>query len=176
MSKYIKKMIEEYPEKLIGKSKCPWSENLFKVEESPPRLSEEKSKIFHTFVMKGMFLCKRARQDLLPGIIFLSTRVKEPNEGDWKKLSRIINFLQATKDEIASMSADNSQTINWYVDSLFATHKDMRSHTGAITTLGNGAIISDSTKQKVNARSSTESEMIAVDDTLSKVLWTNFFY
>ena len=58
--------------------------------------------------MKGMFLCKRARQDLLPGIIFLSTRVKEPNEGDWKKLSRIINFLQATKDEIASMSTDNS--------------------------------------------------------------------
>ena len=42
-------------------------------------------------------------------------------------------------------------------------------------TLGNGAIISDSTKQKVNARSSTESEMIAVDNTLSKVLWTIFF-
>ena len=42
-------------------------------------------------------------------------------------------------------------------------------------TLGNGAIISDSTKQKVNARSSTESEMITVDDTLSKVLWTKKF-
>ena len=46
MSKYIEKMIEEYPEKLSGKLKCPWSKNLFKVEESSPRLSEEKSKNF----------------------------------------------------------------------------------------------------------------------------------
>jgi hypothetical protein len=51
----------------------------------------------------------------------------------------------------------------------------MRSHIGAIMTLGKGAIISDSTKQKVNARSSTESEMIAADDTISKILWTKRF-
>ena len=68
------------------------------------------------------------------------------------------------------MSADDTQTIKWYVNSSFAVHKDMRSNTGAIMTLGRGAIISDSTKQKVNAQSSTESEMIAVDDTLSKIL------
>jgi hypothetical protein len=51
----------------------------------------------------------------------------------------------------------------------------MRSHTGAIITLGTGAIISDSTKQKVNARSSTESKMIAADDMISKILWTKCF-
>ena len=38
--------------------------------------------------------------------------------------------------------------------------------------LEQGAIISDCTKQKVNARSSMESEMIAVDDTLSNIPWT----
>ena len=42
-------------------------------------------------------------------------------------------------------------------------------------TLGTGAIISDSTKQKVNARSSTESKMIAADDMISKILWTKRF-
>jgi KUP system potassium uptake protein len=42
-------------------------------------------------------------------------------------------------------------------------------------TLGNGTILSDSTKQKVNARSSMECEMIAVDDTLSKILWSKRF-
>jgi hypothetical protein len=40
-------------------------------------------------------------------------------------------------------------------DSSFAVHKDIRSHTGAIMTLGKGTIISKSTKQKVNAQSLT---------------------
>ena len=125
--------------------------------------------------MKGMFLCKHARQDLLPGIVFLTTRVRSPNHQDWMKLIKIMNYLKATRNEIMRMSADNSQTIKWYVDSSFAVHKDMKSHTGAIMTLGTGAIVSDSTKQKVNARSSTESEMIAADDMISKILWTKRF-
>ena len=38
-----------------------------------------------------------------------------------------------------------------------------------------GAIISGSVKQKLNTRSSTEAEIIAVDDFISKVLWTRNF-
>ena len=51
----------------------------------------------------------------------------------------------------------------------------MKSHTGAIFTLGRGSIISSSTKQKVNSRSSTESELIGVDDKVSKVIWSKKF-
>jgi hypothetical protein len=36
-------------------------------------------------------------------------------------------------------------------------------------------IVSDSTKQKVNSRSSTEAELIGVDDRISKILWTKRF-
>ena len=82
MTTYIKKMIDKFPEVLQGKTKCPWSETLFKVIEKSTRLEEEKEKKNHTFVVKGMFLCKLARQDLLPSIIFLATRVKEPNQKD----------------------------------------------------------------------------------------------
>jgi hypothetical protein len=65
--------------------------------------------------------------------------------------------------------------LTWYIDAAFAVHADMRSHTGAIFTMGKGAIISSSTKQKVNSRSSTESELIGVDDKISKVLWVKRF-
>jgi hypothetical protein len=112
---------------------------------------------------------------LLPGIVFLATRVKEPTQADWKKLLRLMNFLKATKDEVARLTADDTQTIKWYVDAAFAVHKDMKSHTGATMTLGGGIVISESTKQKVNARSSTQSELVAADDTLSKILWTKKF-
>jgi hypothetical protein len=148
MTQYVKQMLQEFPEKLSGKTRCPWSETLFKVDEKSPKLSEGKRKIFHTFVMKGMFLCKRARQDLLPGIVFFATRVKDPNQQDYIKLVKLMNYLKATEDDIPKMSADDSQTIKWYVDSSFAVHRDMRSHTGAIMTLGKGAIISDSTNSQ----------------------------
>ena len=38
-----------------------------------------------------------------------------------------------------------------------------------------GAIISQTLKQKVNSRSSTEAELIGVDDMVAKIVWTNNF-
>jgi len=65
--------------------------------------------------------------------------------------------------------------ITWYVDAAFAVHSDMKSHTGATMTLGKGSASSYSLKQKVNARSSTEAELIGVDEIVSKILWTKKF-
>ena len=175
MTRYVKSMIDDFPEKLSGKTKTPWNEKLFQVNTMAKRLGNESTKIFHTFVMKGMFLCKRGRQDIQPAVAFLATRVTEPNEGDWKKLVKMMNFLRATEDDIAVMSADNSTTVKWHVDASFAVHKDFRSHTGATMSLGLGTICSVSTKQKVNTRSSTEAELVSVDDVVSKILWTKLF-
>ena len=41
--------------------------------------------------------------------------------------------------------------------------------------LGKGAAYSQSTKQKINACSSTEAELIAIDEVMPQVLWTNYF-
>ena len=40
---------------------------------------------------------------------------------------------------------------------------------------GLGAAISGSNKQKLNTRSSTEAELVGVDDIIAKVLWTKLF-
>jgi len=42
-------------------------------------------------------------------------------------------------------------------------------------TLGKGVAMSASLKQKVNTRSSTEAELVAIDDMISKILWTRQF-
>jgi hypothetical protein len=88
---------------------------------------------------------------------------------------KIIDFLKATIDVIPSMTIDDTKSIKWYVDAAFAVHKDFKSHTSAAMSMGNGIICSVSTKQKVNSRSSTEAKFIAVDDVVSKVLWTKLF-
>ena len=65
--------------------------------------------------------------------------------------------------------------MNWYVDAAFGVHPDLKSHTGALVTMGRGAISSASRKQKVNTRSSTEAELIGADDVISQILWTKLF-
>jgi hypothetical protein len=175
MREYISSMLDEFPYKIQGTVQVPWSEKLFKVDESSKKLDDTRRETFHSYVMKAMFLCKRGRSDVQPAISFLASRVIEPNENDWAKLLRVLTFLKTTREDLLALEADDTQTLKWYVDAAFAVHGDMRSHTGSTFSLGKGMIVSDSTKQKVNSRSSTEAELIGVDDRISKILWTKRF-
>ena len=175
MRYYILQMIKDFPYDIKSITTNPWTEKLFKVNNESKHLDDERRAIFHTFVMKAMFLCKRARPDINPVIGFLSSRVKEPNEGDWNKLQKTMGFLKGTVNDVLQLEADDTQTLSWYIDAAFAVHADMKSHTGAVFTMGKGALVSDSRKQRANSRSSTESEIIGVDDEIHKVVWAKRF-
>ena len=64
---------------------------------------------------------------------------------------------------------------NWWVDSSYAVHPDMRNHSGIYMTLGKGVTYSGSFKQKLNTKSSIEAELVAIDDAMGQVLWTHHF-
>jgi hypothetical protein len=51
----------------------------------------------------------------------------------------------------------------------------MQGHTGGDLTMGRGFPISVSTKQKLNTGSSTESELVGVNDMTPIILWTRYF-
>jgi hypothetical protein len=51
----------------------------------------------------------------------------------------------------------------------------MRSHTGAVLTLGQGVLMSMSIKQKIHTKSSTEAELVGVDDAMNFVEWIQLF-
>jgi hypothetical protein len=86
-----------------------------------------------------------------------------------------LEFLKATQDEITALKADDTQSITWYVNAAFAVRKDDKSHTGATMTLGSGTLCSVSTKQNVVSRSSTEAELVGINDVISKILWSKLF-
>ena len=108
---------------------------------------------------------------------FLTTRVSKPDEDDYKKLGRCIKYLRSSRDVPLTLEADSNGGIKvrWWVDASFATHPDMRSHSGATMSLGHGSVYSSSTRQKLNTKSSTEAEVVGVDDALPMVLWTRHF-
>jgi hypothetical protein len=58
----------------------------------------------------------------------------------------------------------------WHVDAFFAVHSNMRSHSGGGLTMGRGFPIASSTKQKLNTRSSTKSDLVGVDDMMPIVV------
>ena len=51
----------------------------------------------------------------------------------------------------------------------------MRGHSGGALTLGIGFPISSSSKQKLNMRSSTESELVGVDNLMALIIWSQNF-
>ena len=56
-------------------------------------------------------------------------------------------------------------------------HEDFRLHTGGVLKFkgDGGGFINLSLRQKLNTRSSTEAELVGVDDCISKILWTKKF-
>ena len=175
MEEYIKNMLMELPEDMAGLATTPAADHLFKINDTPTHLTDEAAMLFHHNVAKLLFLCKRARPDLQTAVAFLSTRVKQPDHDDYKKLARAMKYLRNTISLPLMLEADDLQLVHWWIDGAFATHRDMRSHTGGAMSLGKGVIYGTSTRQKLNTRSSTEAELVAVDDCMSQILWTKYF-
>ena len=177
MIDYVKAMVKDFPVDLsrYKKVSSPAAQHIFKVREDGIKLDENKAKIFHNMVARGLFLTKRARGDIHPTISFLMTRVSKPDEDDWKKLIRLMKYLDQTFDMVPRLSADGSSILKWHVDGAHAVHPDGKGHTGGMLTLGEGGAYNTSVKQKLNTCSSTETELVGADDLMPQIIWTNYF-
>ncbi|MHA7927606.1 MAG: reverse transcriptase domain-containing protein, partial [Marinobacter sp.] len=176
MRDYIENMLAELPSDMDGVATTPATLRLFEVNETDPSfLSAETSDLFHHNVAKLLFLCKRARLDIQTAVAFLCTRVQCADEDDYYKLARVMKYLRGTIDLGLTLEVDKSHVVKWWADAAFAVHKDMRSHTGAVMSLGKGGAYATSTRQKINTKSSTEAELVAADDIVGQVIWTRKF-
>ena len=143
MDFYIKKMIEEYPYELDGKAALPANHNLFKAMESK-KLNTNDAKVFHTFVAKALYACKRARPDILPTVSYLCSRVKEPTAVDKAKLHRMMIYLRDHQHDNLRLEASNMIVTS--ADAAFAVHEDYKSHSGITVLLGKGLLHNESSK------------------------------
>ncbi len=143
---------------------------LFVVNEDAEKLSEERATAFHNLVAKTLYASKRARPDVSTAIAFLTTRVRAPDIDDWRELSHLMEYLRVDRLCPLIISADGSGVLMWYVDASFAVHPNMCNHTGGVFTIERGFPLNSSTKQKLNTRSSTESELVAVNNMMPIVL------
>ena len=148
--------------------------NLFNARDDLPPIDGFEREKFHSTVAKLLYIAKRTRGDILLPVNYLCSRVLCPNQDDLVKLERILRYLNATKDMVLELTMltneDDSVDLNFYVDASYATHSDMKSHSGVSASIGSGSLYVASTKQKCMSKSSTEAELIAVTDYIGEAL------
>ena len=101
--------------------------------------------------------------------------VKKPDEDDWGKLRRVLKYLKGTKYMKLTVSINDLTKAQWWVDASDRCHQDCRGHSGFMMNFSGGAIISKSSKHKINTKSSTESELVTLDAALPTIFWTLYF-
>jgi hypothetical protein len=111
-------------------------DDLFKVKEDQVKLGTMRAKYFHKIVAMMLYVTKQAWPDTALSIAFLTTRVRGPGEDDWRKLGYLIYYLQLTCELPLILGATKTGVLQWYVNASFATHQDMRGHTGGALTMG----------------------------------------
>jgi hypothetical protein len=177
--KYVQKILDDFPQQIGGPLESPAAPYLFDIrpddDSTKAILSETESQHFHHAVAQLLFLCMRSRRDIQTPVSFLTTRVRQPDQDDWGKLVRVLRYLAGTKHMKLNLTIDDLNSIHWWVDASYGTHHDGKGHTGMMMSMGKGAILSSSKKQKMNTKSSTESELVGIDDCISKILWGKYF-
>ena len=86
---------------------------------------------------------------------FLCTSVSKSTEEDWLKLRRLLAYAKSTIEIPRIFGAT-------WVDASYATHNDMKGHTGGAMSMEHGLIHHVSSKQKLNTKNSvaTLDEMV----------------
>jgi len=179
ITKYILETIEafskEKPEERLKMVTTPATNYLFRTRQDVEKLSQRRAGIYHSTVAKLLFVAKRARPDILLAVSFMTTRVKNPDVDDWWKLIRVLSYLKGSLDITLTLVCDKIDKLTWFIDGSYASHTDIKGQSGAVLTTGNCSVLFKCSKQKVNTRSSTETELIAVDDALPSVQWAKSF-
>ena len=76
---------------------------------------------------------------------------------------------------VLMLSANGTNITKWWVDGSYSVHPNIRGYTGSIMSLGSESVYSSFTKQKLNTKSSTETELVAADDSMKQLIWTKYF-
>jgi len=121
--------------------------------------------------MTLMYLARYTRPDILLAVTVLASRCSAPSDDDMGKAMRVVRYLAGTREMGLCLRADIPLVPKIYADASHGVHPDGKGHGGIFMTLGSSPVHSRSFKLKAVTRSSTESELYALEEASTYAEW-----
>jgi hypothetical protein len=155
-------------------SKLPYRFDLFKEVSDSPLLKDQMS--FLAINSTVMFGAKRTYPELLCPATTLAERYNNATENDYEKAEKMVHYINYTKEFHQLYLRPKSLKVVACADASYAEHMDCKSRSGGCVGFEgydgeNCYFIFDSQKQPIVAKSSSEAELIALNQTADVVEW-----
>ena len=92
-----------------------------------------------------------------------------------KKLKRVLSWVKETIDENRIIGSESLTYVYTRIDASYLVHSDMRSHTGGSISMGHRVLQEKVSVQRLNAKISTDAELVGVSEYLPYNLWLIIF-
>jgi len=166
---FIEEILTKYNCQSTAKPpKTPAAPDLFEKDEKSPLCNQ---KTYLSLVMTLMYLARYTRPDILLAVTVLASRCSAPTDEDMGKAIRVVRYLAGTRDLGLTLRAGVPLVPKIYADASHGTHPDGKGHGGIFMTLGSSPVHSRSFKLKAVTRSSTESELYALEEASTYAEW-----
>uniref|UniRef100_A0A2N9FGI1 Retrotransposon Copia-like N-terminal domain-containing protein n=1 Tax=Fagus sylvatica TaxID=28930 RepID=A0A2N9FGI1_FAGSY len=171
-SHYIKKVLEKFGRYDDSPVKTPIDVNLHLTKNKGNGISQlEYSQIIGSL----MYIMNCTRPDIAYSVSKLSRYTSNSGEDHWKAIVRVLRYLKYTLNYGVHYTRypailEGYSDANWISDT-----NDTKSTSGYVFTLGGAAVSWKSSKQTCIARSTMESEFIALDKAGEEAKWLRHF-
>ena len=169
---YIEKILDKYIKGDLNVARTPVDLTLHLSKNTGSGISQlEYSRIIGSL----MYLTNCTRPDIAQAVNRLSRYTSNPGHNHWKAIVRVLRYLRETSKyglhyERYPAVLEGYSDANWISDTV-----DSKSTSGFVFTLGNAAVSWKSSRQTCIARSTMESEFIALDKTAEEAEWLRNF-
>lgn len=164
---YIEKILEKFGIK--QESTAPTSPDF--MVTSPDDSTPIGASKFLSLTMSLMYLARFTRPDILFPVSYLATKSSAPTSKDFLRLVKIAQYVRYTKARSIVFQEKCDLKLSIFCDASHLIHHDSKGHGGLIIMLGSSPVFWKSWKLKLVTRSSTESELVALEEATTYALW-----
>ncbi|XP_073017894.1 secreted RxLR effector protein 161-like [Primulina eburnea] len=116
-----------------------------------------------------MYITNCTRPDIACAVNKLSRFTSKPSDAHWKALTRVLRYLKYTSEYGLNYTRYHAVLEGYYDANWISDTKDSKSTSGCVFGIGGGVVSWRSSKQTCIARSTIESEFIALDKAAEEV-------
>jgi hypothetical protein len=145
--------------------------SLLAIPLTPSRITD-----FQQILGDISWIAHKTRPDVLFSLNTLARKVNRATELDYKYADRIVQYIIGTRHLGLTLGSKKGAHLIATVDTSYATHADMKSHSSWDIHMGEGgSLLTRTKKQSIMTDSSTLSELVGAHMSIKDIMWCRHF-